>query len=411
MALASQSGRSSSRRSYMSSRRRPQRRRLLLLLFLVACVVAAGWWWLRDDEAAEGGDQVAATTSDVVVGDVDSSDSRAPVPSEITLDPGPGRAAVRPETRRPDDVTRSARATDTNVPSGGTSTSPTPAPTRPATSRPTTSRPTPASPATRTDPASSKTASGSLADARRLAETDPVAARKALTTAWVSGGLSAADRRSATVLARELAALTLLDRPNLPDNPFITTYKVRSGDSLERIVRRENVDADKMFLARINNISNPNAIRIGQELRLPTGTFDAVVDKSDYTITLFQRNEAGRTMLVSLPVGLGEFNATPTGLYRVRVNSKLVNPHWINPRTREEYKANDPANPIGEHWIGLEGIEDANRDVDGYGIHGTIEPESIGQQMSMGCVRMLGDDVELVYEVLTHPSSTIEIRD
>ncbi|MDG1360258.1 MAG: hypothetical protein P8P71_07440, partial [Phycisphaerales bacterium] len=130
MALASQSGRSSSRRSYMSSRRRPQRRRLLLLLFLVACVVAAGWWWLRDDEAAEGGDQVAATTSDVVDGDANSSDSRAPVPSEITLDPGPGRAAVRPETRRPADVTRSARATDTNAPSGGASTSPTPAPTR-----------------------------------------------------------------------------------------------------------------------------------------------------------------------------------------------------------------------------------------------------------------------------------------
>ncbi|MAH67380.1 MAG: hypothetical protein CMJ27_13565 [Phycisphaerae bacterium] len=395
MALASQSGRSSSRRTYMSSRRRPQRRRLLFLTFLVACVVAAGWWWLREDETTEGAEQVAVTTSEPVV-------DGAAVPSEITLDPGPGRAAVRPETER------TTRATGTGGSSGGASTSP--VQTREAATPTAPSRPTPTAPATRPDVASSKTASASLADAQRLAKIDPIAARKVLTTAWVSDGLSVADRRSATTLARELAAITLLDRPNLPDNPFVTTYKVRSGDSLDRIVRREKADVDKMFLARINNLSNPDAIRIGQELRLPTGTFDAVVDKSDYTITLFQRNEDGRTMLVSMPVGLGEFNATPTGLYRVRVNSKLVNPHWINPRTRKEYKANDPANPIGEHWIGLEGIEDANRDVDGYGIHGTIEPESIGRQRSMGCVRMLGDDVELVYEVLTHPSSTIEIR-
>ena len=404
MALASQSGRSSSRRSYMSSRRRPQRRRLLLLLFLVACVVAAGWWWLRDDGAAESSDQVADTTMDTGDANAGSSRSRPTAPSEITLDPGPGRAAVRPGTER-SATDRPTRTADANA--GITKPTPAPKVTEPAErTRPTTT--TPATP--RRDVASSGTASTSLADARRLAKTDPVAARKALTAAWISGGLSNADRRSATTLAKELAALTLLDRTNLPDNPFVTTYKVRSGDSLDRIVRREKADVDKMFLARINNLSNPDAIRIGQELRLPTGTFDAVVDKSDYTITLFQRNEDGRTMLVSMPVGLGEFNATPTGLYRVRVNSKLVNPHWINPRTRKEYKANDPANPIGEHWIGLEGIEDANRDVDGYGIHGTIEPESIGRQRSMGCVRMLGDDVELVYEVLTHPSSTIEIR-
>ncbi|MCP4834281.1 MAG: L,D-transpeptidase family protein [Phycisphaera sp.] len=405
MALASQSGRSSSRRSYMSSRRRPQRRRFLLLLFLVACVVAAGWWWLRDDGTAEGTEQVAAaapgTTPGTTPDETDPGSTAADRRSEITLDPGPDRVAARPGAGG------SSRSAETSPGADDASASPTT-----ATAQSGTSRPAPAPPSIRSDAAvSSQTASASLADAQRLAKTDPVAAREALTTAWVSGGLSASDRRSATTLARQLAALTLLDRPNLPENPFVTTYKVRSGDSLDRIVRRENVDADKMFLARINNLSNPNAIRIGQELRLPAGTFDAVVDKSDYTMTLFQRTESGRTMLVALPVGLGEFNATPTGLYRVRVNSKLVNPHWINPRTREEFKANDPANPIGEHWIGLEGIEDSNRDVDGYGIHGTIEPESIGRQMSMGCVRMLGDDVELVYEVLTHPASTIEIRD
>ena len=79
------------------------------------------------------------------------------------------------------------------------------------------------------------------------------------------------------------------------------------------------------------------------------------------------------------------------------------------PKTRQQYAADDPENPIGEHWIGIKGLESHNKDLDGFGIHGTVEPDSIGRQESMGCVRMLPDDVKLVYEILTEPSSTIEI--
>jgi len=64
------------------------------------------------------------------------------------------------------------------------------------------------------------------------------------------------------------------------------------------------------------------------------------------------------------------------------------------------------------HVIGiLEGISEAVRDVSGYGIHGTIEPDSIGQQASMGCVRLHRDDVEIIYEVLTEGASTVRIQD
>ena len=60
--------------------------------------------------------------------------------------------------------------------------------------------------------------------------------------------------------------------------------------------------------------------------------------------------------------------------------------------------------------MGLQGVEEHNRDFSGYGIHGTIEPESIGRQSSMGCIRMRPEDVEVVYEVLVEGASTIEIR-
>ena len=73
--------------------------------------------------------------------------------------------------------------------------------------------------------------------------------------------------------------------------------------------------------------------------------------------------------------------------------------------------ANDPANPIGEHWIGLAPDEERIRGLDGYGIHGTIDLDSIGRQASMGCVRMRPDDVELIYGVLMEDISTVVIRE
>ena len=94
-------------------------------------------------------------------------------------------------------------------------------------------------------------------------------------------------------------------------------------------------------------------------------------------------------------------------MFRVRRNSKLVNPPWTNPRTREHYAANDPDNPIGEFWLGLEGIDDHNQQEAGFGIHGTIDPGSIGRNESMGCVRMRTGEIDMIYEVLTEGVSTI----
>ena len=109
-------------------------------------------------------------------------------------------------------------------------------------------------------------------------------------------------------------------------------------------------------------------------------------------------------------MGLGALDSTPTGLFRIRTGSKLVNPPWTNPRTGEYFEPNDPLNPIGEHRLGFEGIEARTKDLQGYGIHGTIEPSSIGMSESMGCVRLLDDDVALLYETLTEGNSTVVIR-
>jgi lipoprotein-anchoring transpeptidase ErfK/SrfK len=40
-------------------------------------------------------------------------------------------------------------------------------------------------------------------------------------------------------------------------------------------------------------------------------------------------------------------------------------------------------------------------DAQGYGIHGTTHPESLGKQATAGCVRMHNDDVTELYDLLT----------
>ncbi len=89
----------------------------------------------------------------------------------------------------------------------------------------------------------------------------------------------------------------------------------------------------------------------------------------------------------------------------------MKNPSWTNPRTGEQFGADDPKNPIGEYWIGLDGIDQNNLQERGFGIHGTIEPDSIGQDRSMGCVRLADADIALVYEMLTEGNSVVLVRE
>ena len=67
-------------------------------------------------------------------------------------------------------------------------------------------------------------------------------------------------------------------------------------------------------------------------------------------------------------------------------------------------------NPLGERWIGLEGVSGEALGQKRYGIHGTIAPESIGMSVSLGCIRMYNEDVEALYTYLVEKHSTVEIR-
>ncbi|MGA2351660.1 MAG: L,D-transpeptidase [Terracidiphilus sp.] len=59
-----------------------------------------------------------------------------------------------------------------------------------------------------------------------------------------------------------------------------------------------------------------------------------------------------------------------------------------------------PGNPVGTRWMGLS--------KQGYGIHGTNEPNSIGKAASHGCIRMAQTDLEEFY-ALVDVGDTVEI--
>ena len=252
-------------------------------------------------------------------------------------------------------------------------------------------------------------ANSALQAALAQVDTDPVAARESLTRLLEGSATTTADRLQAYDAINKVNAMLTFSERVLANDPYAKQYTVKEGDSLSNIRKSLNLDCEWRFLQRINHLPTERSIRIGQVLKTPTGAFHGEVHKSEFRLNIFEGDGPGRVMVASYPISLGEFNSTPTGAFAIRPRSKLIDPEWRNPRTGQHFQSNDPANPIGERWIGLKGIEPHNKDFEGYGIHGTIDIGSIGKQASMGCVRMLPQDVEVVYELLTEPNSIVTI--
>ena len=195
------------------------------------------------------------------------------------------------------------------------------------------------------------------------------------------------------------------------DDPQQAAYTVQPGDNLVKICRDLSVPA--AFIAKVNAVK-PERIRVGQNLKLIKGPVHAVVSKSRFTMDLYLGElpgKPGSVYLTTYRVGLGESGSTPTGLWEVGRSSKAANPAWVNPRTNEQFAADDPKNPLGERWIGLTGVAGEAVGAVSYGIHGTIEPETIGTNASMGCIRLKHEDIVAVYDMLSEGRSLVMVVD
>ena len=178
----------------------------------------------------------------------------------------------------------------------------------------------------------------------------------------------------------ELNKVLVFSRTPSPDAIF---YKVKPGDSLVKIAKK--FDISYAFIMRINNKAR-TLIKIGERLKILKGELSLLVDKSDYTLTILLNGH----FIKQYPVGIGKSNKTPVGEFIV--DNKLINPTWYSPEG--VYPYGNPKNVLGTRWIGF---EDRN-DLYGYGIHGTADPDSIGKDMSNGCIRMRNENVEELFD-------------
>ena len=165
--------------------------------------------------------------------------------------------------------------------------------------------------------------------------------------------------------------------------PDSVTYVVQPGDALARIAKKHGTTVD---LLRVSNQLNGDFIRIGQKLKVSQAKFSLLADKSQNTLTLKNGEEVVKVYRCSTGAG----GITPTGTFKIV--HRMVDPVW-----KGIVQPGDPENPLGTRWLGF--------DLPQYGIHGTNEPDKIGQPVTKGCIRLANPEVEELYTLI--PEGTI----
>lgn len=174
---------------------------------------------------------------------------------------------------------------------------------------------------------------------------------------------------------------------------FIDPYVVRYDDNLTKIANRYKLSWQ--YLSTLNNV-HPKSIRESDRLKVHNGPFSAIIDLSDFELIVYHHGYYVR----KYRIGIGKDNATPVGKFKVL--SKIVNPQYTrrDERTGRNFviEGDDSSNPLGERWIDI-----GNH----FGIHGTIDPDSIGKAVSKGCIRLRNSDVEEVFDFLIVGSEVV----
>jgi L,D-transpeptidase ErfK/SrfK len=163
---------------------------------------------------------------------------------------------------------------------------------------------------------------------------------------------------------------------------FVEPYIVNANDQIAQIAKQYNVPWQ--YLAKLNRIDDPRKLRPGRKMKVIQGPFSAIVEADSFLLTI----HAYGYFVRAYPIGIGKDNTTPLG--KLAVLNKVVKPQYTDPHGRV-VDPDDPQNPLGPRWLDLG---------NSYGIHGTIDPSSIGKAESRGCIRMRNPDVLEVFDML-----------
>jgi len=173
------------------------------------------------------------------------------------------------------------------------------------------------------------------------------------------------------------------------------TVEVREGDNLIGI-RKRAIEERKSLLVCTGQIAQANelhgtTLKPGQKLRIPLDRARMLVDLDSHWAFYLLEDEVA----AAWEVGVGKTgNETQVGSFVV--GEKKEDPMWFRPG-QAPVPFGDPENPLGTRWIAWMTTDGV---ATGLGFHGTKEPESIGKDLSQGCIRMRNPDVERLFEIL-----------
>ena len=178
---------------------------------------------------------------------------------------------------------------------------------------------------------------------------------------------------------------------------YYTIYHtVEKGEYLSTIARKQKTFVGSV--KRINSLSS-DRIRPGVKLKIDKSKYLIVIDISDNILMLYRIFQDSTNYVKRYSVGTGKNDNTPRGNFKI--NLKQEEPIWYKPGGKA-IPFGSKKNLLGTRWMGI--------DCPGFGIHGTWDPKSVGMASSAGCVRLINEDIEELYDIVPF-GTTVNIHD
>ena len=159
-------------------------------------------------------------------------------------------------------------------------------------------------------------------------------------------------------------------------------------------IRRRAVGPASLEVALVVLLAISGFAQSPVELNHPaSGRRQVVVSIPDRKLAVLENGVVLRTFAVSVGA-----RVSPSPVGKFAIVNRLANPTYYHAGVVIQAGKN---NPLGPRWVGL--------NKQGYGIHGTSAPGSIGKAASHGCIRMRNRDV-IEFATLVSVGDTVEIR-
>jgi len=201
--------------------------------------------------------------------------------------------------------------------------------------------------------------------------------------AFSAGGLAAFGTLGLVGVPGEAAARARYFKGRQPDNGFV--YRKTNFEAVDPVWHRQVV---QYYSSE------------------PVGT--VVVDTRHHFLYVIYENETA----LRYGVGVGREGFKWFG--RARIDRRAIWPRWTPPpemRVRQPelpqfVEGGAADNPLGPRALYL---YDSGRDT-GYRLHGTLEPWSIGKDVSSGCIRMFPEDIIDLYQRLPNGTAVLVLE-